>query len=61
LTWREHADDSAVQPPFNALREEREGVNDPPDMAFVLMDELEGHPTGLLAFDALMDEQVNQE
>jgi hypothetical protein len=30
-------------------------------MAFVLMDELEGHPTGLLAFDALMDEQTNQE
>ena len=25
---------SAMQPPFNALRDEREGVNDPPDMAF---------------------------
>ena len=52
---------SAMQPPFNAFRDEREGVNDPPDMAFVLMDELEGHPTGLLAFNALMDERTNQE
>jgi hypothetical protein len=32
IPWREHADDSAMRPPFNALRDELEGVNDPPDM-----------------------------
>jgi hypothetical protein len=42
-----------MQPPFSALRDELEGGNDPPDMAFdALMDELEGRRARSLFFES---------